>query len=101
MKLASDPTVEYALGIRQTVDKPLTYAQVETPSPYNTYLNPGLPPPRSPAPVLPALRQPLIQNPPSTSTSWRDMMGRTFLVAPSPNMKLRSIKLFAIWKRVT
>ena len=44
MNLASDPTVEYALGIRQTVDKPLTYAQVDTPSPYNTYLNPGLPP---------------------------------------------------------
>jgi len=44
MKLESDPTVEYALGIRQTVDKPLTFAQVETPSPYNTYMNPGLPP---------------------------------------------------------
>lgn len=44
MKLESDPTVEYALGIRQTVDKPLTFAQVETPSPYNTYMNTGLPP---------------------------------------------------------
>jgi UPF0755 protein len=44
MKLETDPTVEYALGIRQTVQQPLTLAQVRTPSPYNTYLNPGLPP---------------------------------------------------------
>lgn len=44
MRLETDPTVEYGLGIRQTVDQPLTYAQVRTPSPYNTYLNPGLPP---------------------------------------------------------
>jgi UPF0755 protein len=42
--LAADPTVEYGLGIRQTVDNPLTYDQVATPSPYNTYINPGLPP---------------------------------------------------------
>ncbi len=42
--LDADPTVEYALGIRQTVDQPLTYAQVQTPSPYNTYINAGLPP---------------------------------------------------------
>ncbi len=44
MKLETDPTVEYGLGIRQTMNQPLTFAQVKTPSPYNTYLNPGLPP---------------------------------------------------------
>ncbi len=44
MPLGSDPTVEYVLGIRQTPDQPLTWAQVDTPSPYNTYKNPGLPP---------------------------------------------------------
>jgi len=44
MKLESDPTVEYGLSIRQTADQPLTLSQVKTPSPYNTYLNPGLPP---------------------------------------------------------
>ncbi|MEG5040218.1 MULTISPECIES: endolytic transglycosylase MltG [unclassified Microcoleus] len=44
MPLGSDPTVEYALGIRQTKEKPLTFKQVETPSPYNTYINVGLPP---------------------------------------------------------
>lgn len=44
MRLETDPTVEYGLGIRQTVNQPLTFAQVRTPSPYNTYLNPGLPP---------------------------------------------------------
>lgn len=44
MPLGADPTVEYALGIRQTADQPLTLDQVNTPSPYNTYLNAGLPP---------------------------------------------------------
>ena len=33
MPLGSDPTVEYVLGIRQTPDQPLTWAQVDTPSP--------------------------------------------------------------------
>jgi UPF0755 protein len=42
--LGADPTVEYALGINQTKEQPLTWAQVATPSPYNTYINPGLPP---------------------------------------------------------
>lgn len=42
--LQSDPTVEYGLGIRQTAAQPLTLAQVRQPSPYNTYINPGLPP---------------------------------------------------------
>jgi UPF0755 protein len=44
MPLGADPTVEYGLGIQQTPEQPLTWAQVETPSPYNTYINPGLPP---------------------------------------------------------
>jgi UPF0755 protein len=42
--LGADPTVEYGLGIQQTPDQPLTYAQVQTPNPYNTYINVGLPP---------------------------------------------------------
>ncbi|MBW4485718.1 MAG: endolytic transglycosylase MltG [Tildeniella torsiva UHER 1998/13D] len=42
--LGADPTVEYGLGIVQTPEQPLTWTQVETPSPYNTYINPGLPP---------------------------------------------------------
>jgi UPF0755 protein len=44
MPLGSDPTVEYGLGIRQTKERNLTYAQVDQPTPYNTYINPGLPP---------------------------------------------------------
>ncbi|MEM8504305.1 MAG: endolytic transglycosylase MltG [Cyanobacteria bacterium P01_D01_bin.1] len=40
----SDPTVEYAFDIIQTPEQPLTFAQVETPHPYNTYINPGLTP---------------------------------------------------------
>jgi UPF0755 protein len=42
--LGADPTVEYGLGITQTPDNPLTFEQVSRPSPYNTYLNQGLPP---------------------------------------------------------
>jgi UPF0755 protein len=42
--LGADPTVEYGLGISQTKEQPLTWEQVGTPSPYNTYINPGLPP---------------------------------------------------------
>jgi UPF0755 protein len=42
--LGADPTVEYALGVRQTEDQTLTFDQVNTPSPYNTYVNAGLPP---------------------------------------------------------
>lgn len=44
MPLGSDPTVEYAFDIIQTPEQPLTFAQVETPDPYNTYLNSGLTP---------------------------------------------------------
>ncbi|NUN64506.1 endolytic transglycosylase MltG [Pseudanabaena biceps] len=44
MRLESDPTVEYGLNIRQTPENPLTLEQVRTESPYNTYLNEGLPP---------------------------------------------------------
>lgn len=42
--LAADPTVEYAFNITQTPDRRLTFAEVEQPSPYNTYINAGLPP---------------------------------------------------------
>ncbi|MDQ2100696.1 MAG: endolytic transglycosylase MltG [Tychonema bourrellyi B0820] len=55
MPLASDPTVEYGLGIRQTKEKPLTFKQVETPSPYNTYINVGLPPTPIAAPGIASL----------------------------------------------
>lgn len=55
MRLAADPTVEYGLGIRQTKDRPLTYSQVETPSPYNTYMNIGLPPTAIASPGLASL----------------------------------------------
>ncbi len=44
MSLGSDPTVEYGLGIKQTADRPLTFAEVKRPNPYNTYINVGLPP---------------------------------------------------------
>lgn len=56
MPLGADPTVEYGLGIRQTKEKPLTLTQVRTPSPYNTYLNPGLPPTAIGSPGLASLK---------------------------------------------
>ncbi len=56
MRLESDPTVEYGLGIKQTADQPLTYKQVGTPSPYNTYLNSGLPPTAIASPGIASLQ---------------------------------------------
>ncbi|MEB3338831.1 MAG: endolytic transglycosylase MltG [Leptolyngbyaceae bacterium] len=55
MTLGSDPTVEYGLGVQQTPDQPLTLAQVNTASPYNTYINPGLPPTPIASPGLASL----------------------------------------------
>ncbi|MEL7035922.1 MAG: endolytic transglycosylase MltG [Cyanobacteria bacterium J06592_8] len=63
MRLAADPTVEYALGIRQTVDQPLTFKQVDTPSPYNTYLNVGLPPTAIASPGVASLKATLNPEP--------------------------------------
>ncbi|MBU6230203.1 MAG: endolytic transglycosylase MltG [Cyanobacteria bacterium REEB459] len=62
--LGADPTVEYGLGISQTPDKPLTWAQVGTPSPYNTYINQGLPPTPIASPGLASLKATLA--PPAT-----------------------------------
>jgi len=62
--LGADPTVEYGLGIRQTADQPLTFDQVRTPSPYNTYINPGLPPTPIASPGVASLEVSL--NPPDT-----------------------------------
>ena len=56
MRLQTDPTVEYGLGIKQTPDRPLTIAQVNTPSAYNTYLNSGLPPTPIASPGLASLK---------------------------------------------
>ncbi|AFY68968.1 aminodeoxychorismate lyase [Thalassoporum mexicanum PCC 7367] len=53
--LQADPTVEYALNIRQTPEQPLTLDQVRTPSPYNTYINSGIPPGAIASPGLASL----------------------------------------------
>lgn len=64
MRLAADPTVEYGLDITQSKNQPLTIEQVNTPSPYNTYLNSGLPPTPIASPGKPSLKESL--NPPET-----------------------------------
>jgi UPF0755 protein len=56
ISLGSDPTVEYGLGIVQTPENPLTYAQVETPNPYNTYMNAGLTPTPIASPGIASLK---------------------------------------------
>lgn len=56
MRLQADPTVEYGLGIKQTADRPLTYAEVAMANPYNTYVNTGLPPTPTAAPGIASLQ---------------------------------------------
>lgn len=64
ISLGSDPTVEYGLGVTQTPESPLTLAQVNTPNPYNTYRNLGLPPTPIASPGIASLEASL--NPPDT-----------------------------------
>ncbi len=69
MKLDSDPTVQYALGYnnsRQTWwTNPLTAADLQTDSPYNTYIYEGLPPGPISNPGISALQA--VANPDQTS----------------------------------
>jgi UPF0755 protein len=64
MRLESDPTVEYGLGIKQTADRPLSFAEVKRPNPYNTYMNPGIPPGPIASPGIGSLKA--VLNPDST-----------------------------------
>ena len=60
MKLESDPTVQYALGFDPSKGtwwtNPLNADDLRKDSPYNTYMNPGLPPGPISNPGLPALK---------------------------------------------
>lgn len=59
MKLDADPTVQYALGFQYDRNSwwksPLALTDLQVVSPYNTYLNPGLPPAPISNPGLEAL----------------------------------------------
>jgi UPF0755 protein len=45
MKLQSDPTIIYGLvGGKGTLGRPIMRSEIEQPTPYNTYVIPGLPP---------------------------------------------------------
>lgn len=60
MKLDSDPTVQFAIGFNEKSDtwwtNPLSLDDLAVKSPYNTYLNPGLPPGPIANPGLSALK---------------------------------------------
>jgi UPF0755 protein len=60
MKLETDPTVQYAIGWNAEQQtwwtNPLSYADLQIDSPYNTYLYPGLPPGPICSPSLAALQ---------------------------------------------
>lgn len=56
MKLQSDPTVVFAAtGGKTNSERGITRAQLDTPNPYNTYLNAGLPPGPIASPGLAAI----------------------------------------------
>jgi UPF0755 protein len=59
-ELASDPTIQYALGFNQEQGtwwtNPLSLHDLQVNSPYNTYVNKGLPPGPISNPDLAALR---------------------------------------------
>jgi UPF0755 protein len=60
MNLASDPTIQYALGYNESQltwwTNPLSLENLQIDSPYNTYIYPGLPPTPIANPGLKALR---------------------------------------------
>jgi UPF0755 protein len=62
IKLESDPTVEYAFGIKQTPDRPLYFSEIRKPHPYNTYTTPGIPPGPIASPGLASLQAVLAPN---------------------------------------
>jgi UPF0755 protein len=63
MKLESDPTVEYAFGIKQTPDRPLLFSEIRKPHPYNTYSTPGIPPGPIASPGVSSLKAVLAPDP--------------------------------------
>ncbi len=63
MKLESDPTVEYAFGLKQTPDRPLLFSQIRKPHPYNTYSTPGIPPGPIASPGVSSLKAVLTPDP--------------------------------------
>jgi UPF0755 protein len=60
MRLETDPTVQYAIGLNPATGSwwksPLSLADLQVDSPYNTYLNNGLPPGPIASPALSALQ---------------------------------------------
>jgi len=64
MPLQADPTVQYAIEARTGERKPrLYYKDLAIPSPYNTYLHPGLPPGPINSPGIASIRAALYPDP--------------------------------------
>ncbi len=56
MRLQADPTVIYAISMGDNFNRPLTKKDLEIQSPYNTYVNTGLPPAPIACPGLKAIK---------------------------------------------
>ena len=90
MRLEADPTVQYAMGFQpdsgQWWKTPVyleEYSQVI--SPYNTYLNAGLPPAPSPRRGWPASRPCSARPSTTTSTSWPSQAAPADTSSPAPS----------------
>ncbi len=72
MRLQSDPTIIYGIvGGKATLGRPISRADIDRPTAYNTYTIPALPPGPSPIPAARPWKRPRTPPARATSISWR------------------------------